>query len=119
MVFEHLQDLFDLEDSTNNFLKLFLMYSYVVIGRIPKNITKALGVVKLLALVKPCGGIWPIAIDETFYQMVNRTFCHQFHDAFSIHLFPHQFGVAIMGGYEVVMHGIRVALDVHPNWVVL
>jgi hypothetical protein len=73
----------------------------------------------LLALVKPCGGIRPITIDETFYRMVIRTFCHQFHDAFAFHLSPHQFGVAIKGGYEVMMQGIHATLNVHPNWVAL
>jgi len=91
---------------------------YVVARRIPKSVTKAFGV-RLLILVKPCGGIQPIAIGETFFWMANRTFCHYFHDVFAIHLSPHQFGVAIKGGYEVMVHGIQATLDVHPNWVVL
>ncbi len=94
------------------------MCFYVVARRIPKSVTKAF-VVRLLALVKPCDGIQPIAIGETFFQMANRTFCHQFHDVFAIHLSPHQFGVTIRGGYEVMVHGIHATLDVHSNWVVL
>jgi len=31
----------------------------------------------------------------------------------------HQFGMAIKGGCEVVVHGIRGVLDVHFDWVVL
>jgi hypothetical protein len=31
----------------------------------------------------------------------------------------HHFGVAIRGGYELVVHVIRVALDVHLDWVEL
>lgn len=80
-----------------------MVCSYVVARRIPKSITRALGVVKLLVLVKPCGGIRPIVIGEFFYWMVIRTFCHKFHDAFAFHLSPHQFWVTIKGGYEVVM----------------
>jgi hypothetical protein len=38
------------------------------------SITKALGVVKLLALAKPFGGIRPITIGEVLYQLMNRTF---------------------------------------------
>jgi hypothetical protein len=44
MVFEHLQDLFDLKDSIIDFPHLFLVCSYVVVGRIFESITKALGV---------------------------------------------------------------------------
>lgn len=38
-----------------------------VIGRIPKNIAKALSVAKLLALAKPSSGIQLIAIGEVSY----------------------------------------------------
>jgi hypothetical protein len=31
----------------------------------------------------------------------------------------HQFGVAVRGSYELVVHGIQATLDVHPNWAVL
>ncbi len=48
MVFEHLQDLFDLKDLIIDFPHLFLVCFYVVIGRIFKSITKALGVVRML-----------------------------------------------------------------------
>jgi hypothetical protein len=73
----------------------------------------------LLTLAKPSGGIRPIAVGEVLYLLVSRTFCLQFNGAFIIHLSPHQFGVAIRGGYEGIVHGIQVTLDVHPNWVVL
>jgi hypothetical protein len=38
---------------------------------------------------------------------------------FSFHLLPHQFGVLVRGGCEVLVHGIQVVLDVHLDWVVL
>jgi hypothetical protein len=34
-------------------------------------------------------------------------------------LLPHQFGVVIKGGCEVMVHGIQVILNVHLDWVVL
>jgi hypothetical protein len=49
--------------------------SFVVTWRILGNIAKAFGVVKLLALAKPFGGIWPLAIGKVIYQLVNKTFC--------------------------------------------
>jgi hypothetical protein len=34
-----------------------------------------------------------------------------------VHLLDHQFGMIIRGGFKAMMHGIQVALNVHPNWV--
>ncbi len=50
MVFKHFQDVFDQQDLTSGFPQLFLVCSYVDVGCIPRNITKALGVTKLLTL---------------------------------------------------------------------
>ncbi len=60
MVFKHLQDLFDPKDLSNNFPHLFLVCSYVVVGRIFESIIKALGVARMLTLAKPSSGIQPI-----------------------------------------------------------
>jgi hypothetical protein len=67
MVFEHLQDLFDLKDLINDFSHLFLVCSYVVTGRIFESVIKALGVARMLALAKPYGGIQPIVVGEVLY----------------------------------------------------
>jgi len=75
MVFEHLQNIFDPKDLDNGFSHLFLVCSFVVTWRILESIAKAFGVVKLLTLVKPFGGIRSIAIGEVLYQLVNRTLC--------------------------------------------
>jgi len=119
MVFEHLRDLFDPKDSINNFSQLFPMCYYVVIGHIPRSITKALGATRLLILAKPSTSIQPIAIGEVFYWLVNRTFYFKFRDAFATHLSPHQFGVAIKGGCEIMVHNIPITLDIHFDLVVL
>jgi hypothetical protein len=34
-------------------------------------------------------------------------------------MLPHQFGVDIKGGYEVVVHVIQTTLKVHFDWVLL
>jgi hypothetical protein len=57
MVFEHLQNLFDLEDLTNKFYQLFFICFYVTARCIPKNITKVFNDAKLLFLAKPSNGI--------------------------------------------------------------
>jgi hypothetical protein len=56
---------------------------------------------------------------ETLYQFTSRFLCFQFRDAFATHFSPHQFKVAIKGGYETIIHGIKCTSDFHPDWVVL
>jgi hypothetical protein len=94
MVFEHLQDLFDLKDLANKIFQLFLVCFYVVARRIRGSIVMAFGVAKLLI------------IGKIFYQLVNRTLCFQFHDALAPHLSPHQFAIMIKGGCETMVHNI-------------
>jgi hypothetical protein len=52
-------------------------------------------------------------VGEVFYQLVSGALCFQFCDVISSHLLPHQFGVNVRGGYEVVVHNICTALNVH------
>jgi hypothetical protein len=106
MVFEHLQDLFDFEDSANAFPQLFQVCSHVVMSHIPMPIVQVFCATKLLVLAKPFGGIQLIVVGEVLYWLVNRALFLQFHDAFFIHLLFHQFGVAIRGRCEAVVHGI-------------
>ncbi len=113
MLFEHLKNLFDLEDSTSGFPQLFQVCSHVVIGHILRPIAQVFGVARLLALAKPFGSIQLIIVGEILYWLVSRTLCLQFCDTFFIHLSLHQFGVVVKGPCEVVIHNIRITLDVH------
>ncbi len=54
-----------------------------------------------------------------FYWLVCKALCLQFWDVLFFHLSLHQFGVIVSDGCEVVVHGIRIVLDVHPDWVLL
>jgi hypothetical protein len=56
---------------------------------------------------------------EVLYRPVNKTLRLEFCDTFFVHLSPHQFGVVVKGGCKVVIHNVRVDLDVHLDWVVL
>ncbi len=62
MVFEHLWDVFDLEDSTNDFIQLHQLSSHVAMGHFLGSIVHVLNVVRIWALVKPSGGIGPIVV---------------------------------------------------------
>jgi hypothetical protein len=73
--FKHLWDLFDPKDFATDFFQLFLVYFYVVVKCILKNIAKALGAKRLLALAKLSSGIRPIIVGEILYQLMNMTLC--------------------------------------------
>ncbi|KAL2608814.1 hypothetical protein R1flu_027387 [Riccia fluitans] len=78
-----------------------------------------LGASCLLALEKPLGGIRPIAVGEVLYRLVVVTLGFKFWEALVDHFSPLQFGVAMRGGCETIIHGLRTTLDLHPDWVVL
>jgi hypothetical protein len=119
MVFKHLRDCFHSKDSTNGFLQLFQLCFHITQGHIPPQIAHVLGTTRLLAMTKALGGVCPIIVGETLYRFTNCALCLQFHEAFVTHFSPHQFGVIIKGGCEIVIHGIRCTLDLHPDWVIL
>ncbi len=60
-----------------------------------------------------------VVVGEMLYRLTSHTLCLQFCDVFATHFSPHQFKISIKGGYETIIHGIRCALDLHPNWVVI
>jgi hypothetical protein len=72
-----------------------------------------------LALEKQVEGVRPITIGEVIYQLIAHTLAIQFKNTFAEHFSPHQFGVAMLGGCEIMVHGVRVMLDLHLEWVVL
>jgi hypothetical protein len=84
-----------------------MVCSYVITRHVFENITKALGATRLLALAKASNGIQPIEVGEVFYQLMYMTLCLQFRDAFLAHLSPHQVGVTVRGGCDMVVHGIQ------------
>jgi len=74
MVFEHLQNLFDIKKLAKDFFQLILVCFYVAARHIPKSIVMTFGATKLLTLVQPFGSIRPIVISEILYLLVSKTF---------------------------------------------
>ncbi|CAI5967536.1 unnamed protein product [Closterium sp. NIES-65] len=74
----------------------------------------------LVALAKPNLDVRPIAIGEVLIRILSRAVCLQLRDQMArVFLTSQQFGVGVTCGTEVVVRGIRRALDDHPEWVVL
>ncbi|KAL2653572.1 hypothetical protein R1flu_021700 [Riccia fluitans] len=46
-------------------------------------------------------------------------FGFQFRETLADHFSPLQFGIAMLGGCETIIHGLRATLDLHPDWIVL
>ncbi len=53
------------------------------------------------------------------YHLVTYTIAIQFKDIFAKHFNPHQFGVVTRDGCKIVVHGVLMMLNLHPNWMVL
>jgi hypothetical protein len=72
----------------------------------------------LLAMTKPSSGVCPIVVRKHY--IVSQVVFYAFTSMtpFATHFSPQQFGIATKGGCEVVIHGIRCTITLHPNWVV-
>jgi len=69
VVFEHLQDAFDLK-------RFFQQLNfYVAMGRFPRPIAHILGVVRFLALGKPSSSIRLIVVGKVFYRLDKKALC--------------------------------------------
>ncbi|KAL2608417.1 hypothetical protein R1flu_026990 [Riccia fluitans] len=119
MVFELLRDCFTPEGPTSGFDLMFDLCTHIAQGRVFASTAYLLGASCLLALEKPSSDIRPIPVGEILYRLVARTLGFQFQEALADHFSPLQFGVAMRGGCETIIHGLRATLDLHPDWVVL
>jgi hypothetical protein len=77
MVFEHLWDFFHPKDFVSGFPHLFQLCFHIAQGHISHWITHIFAVACLLAMTKPLGGIYPIAVGETLYQFTSHCQGHE------------------------------------------
>ena len=118
--YELLHDLFkEEEEDTVRGLPLSPLLHLLVNGRVPEAVAAALCSSHLLALAKPNSGVRPIAIGEVWMRLASRSVMLHYRDDFQELLAPLQLGVAVPGGSEAVVLGIRAALEAHPDWVLL
>nr|XP_031862100.1 uncharacterized protein CI109_002513 [Kwoniella shandongensis]KAA5529172.1 hypothetical protein CI109_002513 [Kwoniella shandongensis] len=71
-----------------------------------------LRVARLTPLLKPDGGIRPIAVGEMFYRLAMKAIFTSNFDKDS--LSTNQFGVGSKGGVETIIHGVQHTIDKHP-----
>ncbi len=53
------------------------------------------------------------------YSLVTCTLAIQFKDTFVKHFSLYQFGVVMLNRCEIMVHGVKIMLDLHSEWVVL
>jgi len=75
MVFLYFCNYFHLEYFMSGFPLLFQLCSHITQGHIPCQITHAFGVVHLLAMTKPLGGVYSIVVREVLYRFISHTLC--------------------------------------------
>jgi hypothetical protein len=70
-----------------------------------------------LAMTKLSNEVRPIIMREALYWLTSCVLCLQFHEAFVTHFSPHQFGVIIKDGCEVVIHGTFILTGLFFSWM--
>jgi len=62
MVFEHLQNSFDFEDSMSRFFQLHQLCSHVIVNHIPRSMAWVIGANWFLALAKPSNDMCSVIV---------------------------------------------------------
>jgi hypothetical protein len=93
----------------------FLLFLVTLTGQIAAGTAigqSQLCAARLTPLLKPGGGIRPIAVGELFYRLAMKAiFATSFRHDF---LGPNQFGVGSKGGVEPIIHAVQRAADSDP-----
>jgi len=61
----------------------------------------------------------PVIPQEVDFRAIGTTVADASAEALSFHLAPQQLGVAVSGGIEVMVHGFRILLELHRDFVVI
>ncbi|CAI7855422.1 unnamed protein product [Closterium sp. NIES-54] len=117
MTFEHLRD----AAITNALVSTHLhaLVNTIMGGNLPASVANLLTASRLIALAKPGGGARPIAIGECLTRLAAKAALSAMGDAAREFFLPLQYGVAVPGGAETVIHAARAYLDAHPTSLVL
>lgn len=105
--------LLSLASSSPSFLEfLTTLTAQVAAGLAPGR--NMLCAARLTPLLKPDGGIRPIAVGELFYRLAMKAIFRSNNQ--KSFLSPHQFGVGTKGGTEPAIQAIRRTIQRHPSF---
>ena len=118
--FEMIRDIYPEEAGDTGQLQIGAILGQMVAGNIPECVAQAMASSRLRALKKPHSeGVRPVAIGEVWTRMASRAIMGHLRDEFHELLLPYQMGVAVPGGSEAVVLGIRAALEANPDWTLV
>ena len=84
-------------------------------GRACASIAPSLAGAGLVALPKPSGGIRPIAVGELLRRLTGKCLMHAVRPEARDYFWPAQAGVAVKGGAEAAVHGLRAWVGRHSQ----
>ena len=93
------------------------MLTWIVNGRTSEEVRLRIIRCRLIALLKPDGGVRPIAIGETILKIASMIMANRNNHALAKHFEGLQFGCLAKGGAEIVAHNTR--LDVSKGRAVM
>ncbi|CAI7737379.1 unnamed protein product [Closterium sp. NIES-53] len=115
--FEHMRDAATINVMIST--HLHALVNTLLGGNLPGPIANLLTASRLIALAKPGGGARPIAIGECLTRLTAKAALTTIGEAVREYFLPLQYGVAVPGGAETVIHTARAFLDARPNCLVL
>ncbi|CAI7810720.1 unnamed protein product, partial [Closterium sp. NIES-54] len=115
--FEHLRDATLINASVGK--HLHALVNTMLTGKLPPPVADLLTASCLIALTKPGGGTRRIAIGESLTCLAAKTALTLTAGAARDFFLPHQFGVAVPGGADAIIHITRTYLTVNPGALVL
>ncbi|CAI7862682.1 unnamed protein product [Closterium sp. NIES-53] len=115
--FEHLRD----ASITNATVctHLHALVNTLLAGNLPGPVADLLTASRLIALSKPGGGARPIAIGECLTHLAAKVALTVMGESARDHFLPLQYGVAVPGGTEAIIHAARSFTDSRPQCLVL
>ncbi|KAK3241326.1 hypothetical protein CYMTET_48893 [Cymbomonas tetramitiformis] len=124
--FEHLGAIFGAGDGVH---AIKHACEQLVSNRVPSGILPWLMGARLVALLKPGGGVRPIACGETLRRLTGKVVCRQMRMRFASQFgappeggassSAAQVGVGVPGGAEVCVHTVQALLGSMPTWCAL
>ena len=111
--FEHLKACMEVRDLSDC---LLAVAQRVVTGGPGPSIGRALAAARLIALPKGDHDVRAIAVGEVFRRLVARSICLQEKATMADILSPMQYGVAVPGGLDQIVHQIQAGLEAHDDW---
>ncbi|GKE20519.1 hypothetical protein Tco_1432031 [Tanacetum coccineum] len=101
----------DLLGSITGVVNLFLS------GKCPSQLGEFIASAPLTPLVKPGGGLRPIAVGTVWRRLVSKVASSSVGDSISTYLQDFQFGVGVPGGCEAVLHSMNRLIEAKGNEV--